>query len=164
MKTIKVKASVILAAMERGKAIDSCWQAGDIEILLLPSVYKRWQELNARFPYIVNRVDGLSAAHMTREDNMRITDWTPFAGYELRYANGLGGWNQRRANGYMHSASVTWDGIRRETIHNFIWLLGAMAYQISEGKGIFSRNADDLLQEARIVLVDDVTQEAKVLA
>lgn len=125
MKLVTVEMETIKAAMERARTLHDDWQAECLEIILIPSIYKRWRELNDRFPYELTRHPGLPYLRRTREMNEQVTDWSVFAGYVLR------GWNvvsTGRDRGYSHSAGTAWDGVRRDTISQFAHDLRMLAY------------------------------------
>jgi hypothetical protein len=133
---LKIKASHVLKAMARGQQVSDDWQAQYIEIALLPAVNRRWQAANRdRFEsLILARVPGKPHIGYTPDDNRAVIDWTQFAGYALAYGPGASRWNSVRADCYSHSPSTTWDGIRRETYHSFIYDLGACALSLRDGK------------------------------
>ena len=117
MRIITVKASEIRLAIARANATSAEYQTELIEIALIPSVNRRWHELNKNLePLILLRHPGLPdpAYNMSREDYIAITDWSKFAGYTLTY-HGNSNWNSVRESYFCHSPNTTWDGIRRQT-------------------------------------------------
>jgi hypothetical protein len=157
MRKIRVKLSSILRAIERAKTISDDWQAECCEILLIPAVAKRWQELNANFAGLhVKRIDGAPYAFTCREDNQARCEakrWREVAGYVLVLFTGDSGdycWNGVRDDYYGHSASTAWDGIRRDTISSFAHDLRTLAY------GHRHPDYDRALARAGVEFVDDV--------
>ena len=122
MRTIRVSLKTIRAAIARAQTVSDDWQAQLCEIALIPAVAKRWKELNSRLPGLaITRHDGAPHIGMTPYDNRAVTDWTVYAGYVLIYFPESGkGWNSVRDNYYCHSPSSAWNGIRRETVSQFL--------------------------------------------
>jgi hypothetical protein len=154
-KLIEVHYSELHAARQRAEAVDSDWQAAAIEALLLPQVYARWQAVNARrYPTAnVERHPGLHAPeHGTRRNES--SGWSAYAGYTLGY--GIPGvcWNSVRDDYYGHNAGTCWDGIRRETVHDFAYWLQVAEYLVSEGKPLYD-SIPGMLAEDGFVFVND---------
>jgi hypothetical protein len=134
MRTIEVSLESIRLAMERAHDRSDDWQAELCEIALIPVIAKRWQELNPNFQGLhLERVPGLPHILKTPDDNRAIGDakrWAEYAGYVLvlfgegenRYT-----WNAVRPDWYGHSPSTAWNGMRRETVSQFIETLRMVA-------------------------------------
>ena len=135
MQRIKISIRTIKAAIARANAMFDDWQAECCEIAMIPAIAKRYAELNRdRFQHGVAVICHPGKCHkgMTRDDNLAVKDWTEYAGYVLHYApNGayLGpwSWNAVKPDYYCHSPSTTWDGMRRETVSQFIHDLRMLA-------------------------------------
>lgn len=142
MRAIKLKLSAVLRAIQRAKSVTDDWQAECCEILMIPAIAKRWQELNARLGngLRIERIDGLRYSFVSREDNQARCDadgWAEVAGYSLilmQLENGYcSRWNSVQRSYYCHSASTAWDGVRRETISQFVDDLRNMAHGWDDG-------------------------------
>ena len=122
MKTIRVSRQTVARAIERANAASDDWQAELLELLLIPSLAKRWQELNPQFPQVaIVRHSGKPHKGYTRDDNLAVKDWTPFAGYLFQYdPEQHWNWNAVRTDWYSHSASTAWNGVRRDTICSWV--------------------------------------------
>ena len=121
MNKIRIKASDIRRAIERGAKYSDDWQAGRLEVLRLPKIAKRWKQLNPRFPGVKIRFHkGRPHKGYTPDDNRAVTDWSQFAGYEFNYGIEGYGWNCVRSEWYSHGPGCAWNGVGRETISQFI--------------------------------------------
>ena len=164
---LTIKASQVARAMDSVKDTFDDWQAQALEVLLLPKMYRRWRELN-RDHYdpemlTVERVPGLAHRGFTREDNGAIgdaKDWGKFAGYVLRFyknheTGDTYGWNAIKDNWYSHSPSCCWDGVRRDTIHQFIEMTRMIVLQWRRGESVHF-SAWEPVEKAGIVLLNDL--------
>ena len=120
-KTI-ISASQIKQAHERADEITDDWQAHMLEIALIPEIHQIWREQNNLDAKIERHNGTRPFIGHTSEDNRKIgkqRKWHLYNGYYVRLAKGVY-WNQPSDVSYSHSAARAWDGIRRETCHNFI--------------------------------------------
>ncbi len=155
MRTLTIKKAEIARAIVRAHATTDDWQAECIEILMLPSLYRRWQQKNGthfRMPTLT-RHPGLPYRETTREDNLargQAETWHEMAGYLLRFGPTFG-WNSVRPDCYSHGASCCWDGLRRETDSGFAQDIRSWYYTGND------RIAFDLLTDygINVVLVHD---------
>lgn len=148
---ITVLATEIEAALELAAERDSSWQAGLLEILLIPAVHQRWVDANWAGLQLF-RVDGRPWKGRTPELNQVETDWLQWAGYELRVTE-FTWWNRRRDDHYGHSAAVAWDGVRRETYCSFIEDLRNIYlhdHKRCNCTALYLETAQDKLQDYRI--------------
>jgi hypothetical protein len=126
MRTIAVSLKTIRAAIARAEKLSSDWQAQCCEIALIPAIAKRWAELNTNhFQNVhLDRHEGEPHLDYTPEQNHAVKDWSAFAGYVLRYSSDPSisnwGWNSVRSDCYGHSPCTAWDGMRRETVSQFL--------------------------------------------
>jgi hypothetical protein len=127
LSVLTVRTDDIQRAIERARAITDDWQAECLEILLIPALAKRWQELNPNMPNVViRRHVGEPYKGMTPDDNRQVEDWSRFAGYVFSYGFHDApnyGWNavgHGARKGYSHSAGSAWNGVGRETIHRWV--------------------------------------------
>jgi len=164
---LTVKASQVKRAMDGVKdTFDDC-QAQYLEVLLLPKVYRRWREANRDHhnpeTLTVERVAGMPHKGYAPDDNRAVGDakgWSKFAGYLLYYhrnpdTGDTYGWNRVGTDGYSHSPSRCWDGISRETIHQFVYFIGASVAAWSRGESL-NHEASDVIERYGIVLVNDL--------
>jgi hypothetical protein len=126
MRTVTVSLRALQRALKAAKSSSDDWQAECCEIALIPAVAKRWAELNAdRFQNVhLDRYEGKPHIGMLPDGNRAVADWSEYAGYVLHYSADPSisnwGWNSVRQEYYGHSPSTAWDGMRRETISQFI--------------------------------------------
>jgi hypothetical protein len=156
VRKIKVKLSAIRQAIKRAKLVSDDWQAECCEILSIPAIAKRWQELNPNLRGLrIWRVAGQPYRFESREINIARCDakqWGQIAGYVLvlfSTADGDCSWNSVRPDYYGHSASTAWDGVRRDTVSQFVLDLRMLAY------GHDHAEIRNHLASAGIELVDD---------
>lgn len=161
-KTV-LKLSEVRDAVNRALDHDDDWQAQYCEVAMIPIVASAWQASNKnRFAYSVKRVDGLAHIAMEREQNHKRCEekkWAEVSGYLFSYGfeeeSGLC-WNRVCTGHYSHSASTTWDGIRRETYHDVIENAYA-AYRQAAGTQRYTYDASErLLTDHNIVVVNDL--------
>jgi len=164
-RTITVEASSVLRAMKSVEDKFDDWQAQYLEVLLLPNVYKRWKQANPNMPdMVLNRVSGETHKGFTPEDNRAVGDakgWSLFAGYTLRYClnpstGESSGWNGVRDDYYCHSPSVAWDGVRRDTYHQFVQDIAMTVTLWSREKDVH-HSSFDLLEKYGVKLVNDLS-------
>ncbi len=132
-KTVTVKASQVAAAIHRARTVDYCFQACVCEIAVLPRVAKLYREVNrdrmphahiiAHRPPKEVRLDWENIANDTRA-KLSLTEtkaWARVPGWTFEY--GVEGlvWNRIGDECYSHNAANTYDGMRRETICQFIY-------------------------------------------
>lgn len=135
MRTITIKHAEVKKAFERAADISSDWQAELCELLLTPKIAKRFSELNiGRLGLKVERHDGEPHKDQQPEDNLKIGErkgWASYAGYTLVLFECMEGklaWNSVREDYYGHAPSTCWDGVRRETIHQFLEAIRMLYY------------------------------------
>jgi hypothetical protein len=160
MRQITVKASAVDRAIQRAKATcPSDWQAELLEIILIPNVYKRWKQVNDRFPDpTITRHPG-QPYRRGETDPRQIDDWTIYAGYEFDYGRPGYCWNRARADHYGHSPGTAWDGVRRETYHSFVETLRMCYHAALRGEGVNWRLQSNL-DAYRVKFVNDLKQLA----
>ena len=158
LQTIHVRLSDVGNAIEMAKSTTSEWQAELIEILLIPSINKRWMELNNGF-YQIERHAGIPYIGFNREDNMArgaSNTWREISGYTLSHPTCDIRWNSVREEYYGHSAGTTWDGIRRETYHSFADALRNAFYHYSGRVEYRIERILAVLEEYKIDVVNDI--------
>lgn len=146
MKTIKINLHELGKAIHRANQTTCDWQAEMIEILLIPKIYRRWQELNKQqFNYCpeVTRWPGLPFIPAYRGKETKC--WSLVSGYIVTQ------WNDFRDDYYSHSASTAWDGIRRETVHMFLEKLRHIYYDHKEGRDP-EQTAWELYRDQKIIV------------
>jgi len=126
MQTITLTEARAQRAFTAARAISGEWQAECLELLRIPAIRRRWQQLNSiRLPFPI-RIDyhpGKHSVGMTREQNLAVPDWSVYAGYVFSYGwpdRPEYGWNRVRPDWFSHSPSCAWEGVRRETVHRFL--------------------------------------------
>jgi hypothetical protein len=156
MQTIKVRLSAVRRAVTQAHQAHGDWQAEHLEILLLPQVYRRWQEVNR--PHFseptITRHPGFRWTD-GREAAAQVTDWSIYAGYTFTYGPTNWRWNSVTTDWYGHAPSVTWDGVRRETYHSFVEDLRAVLYAVEESRLPHWQTCQNL-DRYHIQVVDDV--------
>lgn len=156
MRKVSIAYSTVIGALDRAHAVSDDWQAECLELLRIPALAKRWQELHPNMPGV--RIDfhpGLPHKGMTPEDNRAVEDWSVYAGYIFVYGiedcPGYG-WNSVRSDYYGHSPGTCWDGVRRETIHSWIDCLRLIV------KGYDHPSYRESLEEVGVCLAENKTE------
>ena len=156
-----LKTSDILAAIERAKAQDEDWQAELCEIAMLPAVEAAWRKANKGRAVSIRRIDGIPHKGFVREANLArgaAEAWGEVSGYVFDYGIENLSWNSVRSGYYSHSAATTWDGVRRETYHEFIEQARYAVYPVKVRAGFRHTAFDEHRQnlaEYGLELVDD---------
>jgi hypothetical protein len=136
MHKIKVRFSDLDKAAKKAKAVSDDWQAIVLEILLIPNVNKRWKQLNKRYPAMELSKHAGEKYPQGLALRQEVPDWAVYAGYTLMFSEGLA-WNSVQEGteyGFAHGPSRCWDGIRRETYHDFAYQLYVIWSLLSQGQ------------------------------
>ena len=141
MRTITVSRKELKAAMDSTKEISNEWPAQILEILLIPKVYARWQELNQNESYRIFRHTGKQPyiEYAAKPEN-----WLDVGGYEFKHPTLQAAWNFAKSEYYAHSAHTAWNGIARNTICLFAESLRGVAL------GHECYNDDEYMRRAKI--------------
>jgi len=157
-RTIRVKASDVGKAIRQAERFcPRDWQAELLEILRIPSVYRRWRYINSdRMPGLeLSRHKGKGPFVGGREVALAVEDWLIFNGYELGYGCENYCWNRARSDFYGHSPSSAWDGVRRETYAGFADALRLAYSAATEGRSVYWRT-EQTLWDYRILFINDL--------
>jgi hypothetical protein len=159
-RTMTVKASQIAKAV--GKARQLCpkdWQAEQLEILLIPKLYKRWRDVNDHIPGLELKRHAGFPWTGGRDEALAVEDWTAYAGYEMGYGLESYCWNRARSDDYAHSPASAWDGVRRETYHSFADNL-RMAYGAALEGGEPNHRVVQALDRYKIRFINDLQERS----
>lgn len=158
MRNIIVKASEVKKAADKAaKVASNNWQGVICELLMTPKLSKRWQELNPRHKGLrIEKHEGQSYPEGYARTH-EVQDWSIFAGYTLKADcwtwNSVGEGTDR---GYSHGAGRCYDGIRRETVYHFAYILSAINSCIEQGRDIPQSFVEELSVDYKITFVNDL--------
>jgi hypothetical protein len=116
----EVRRAVDKAIKIYGETHYDLYSAQRMEILLIPKIYKRWKQL-ADIRFAGGRPHPEMQSSIVRAAN----HFGP--GYVVTIWGGR--WNSLRDDYYSHSPGTAWDGVRRETVSQFIEDLYMWAFQ-----------------------------------
>jgi len=150
MQTITLTQARAQRAFAAARAISDEWQAECLELLRIPAITRRWQLLNAAHFPSPTRIQIKYHPGKPSIGIRAATDWTVYAGYVFTYGNPdcpEYGWNRVRPDWFSHNPANAWEGVRRQTIHEF---LEAIRYTL---RGYEHEGYWETLQRAGIRLV-----------
>jgi len=150
LAVVVVRASEVEQAIARGRAVSDDWQAGLLEIALIPAVAERFAEVNRGAA--IERHEGLPHIGMRAEDNRQVSDWSVYAGYVVS------GWNRvgDEQSGFSHGAGRAWDGVRRSCWHGFVEAIRNAFLHQCMGARYMPNVYEDQLARYRVMFENDL--------